>query len=762
MTTAPIARLALAYGAGVTAGLMAVPVPVAVLTLVGSILWPSQLSRGLISLRAALLLTAASGTLAGFATRAAEMQRDTSTCVAREVLRGRFLAPPLTDRARLVRHDDCGELTVVLRSSEGSIPGGHSIRAGQSVRVRGAMREGTHGPWFSATAIEPDVGADHAAPWLRLRWSMVRFRGELVRAIHRVYGERGPLVTALTLARTEGLTRDVRDAFAGAGIAHILAISGFHVGIVAALVSALLRAVPWGLRRRRLTAAVVTSGYVALIGFPTAACRAALILGLTSFSIYLGRVPSRWGALGTAALVMLWFEPSDISGAGFQLSFAGAAGLIAWARPLELWLRKRLQSRIPHLPASILSGVAGAVAATVATLPFVAWHFQRVAVLGIPATLIATPLISLALPGALISIPLFLVWPVGGAALAGGVSILLDGLAFIAKAFAELPFANVWVSSWTVAAAGLGCLLAIWTARRPGVGAWDRRRLMLIFASAAVLGWPGLLALEGRGSVDLWMIDVGQGDAVAIRSPGGSWMLVDAGPPSTAEVPAQPVVRTLRSLGVTAIDVLVLTHPDADHIGGVPGVLQAFSVRRILDPSLPVGKQLYADVMVDARTRRIPWTQARAGQHFTLDGLAVEVLHPPDSDVAAALASGHDAEANHVSVVLRVSWRDIEILLTGDAYANVEESLGERLGDIDILKVGHHGSLTSTSPAFLRAAMPEHALISSGRSNRYGHPAPLVLARLSDVRARIHRTDLHGTVVLRVSGDGHVRVRTDR
>ena len=172
MTTAPIARLALAYGAGVTAGLMAVPVPVAVLTLLGSILWPSQLSRGLISLRAALLLTAASGTLAGFATRAAEMQRDTSTCVAREVLRGRFLAPPLTDRARLVRHDDCGELTVVLRSSEGSIPGGHSIRAGQSVRVRGAMREGTHGrgsrPLRSSRMWVPTMrrhGCDSAGVW---------------------------------------------------------------------------------------------------------------------------------------------------------------------------------------------------------------------------------------------------------------------------------------------------------------------------------------------------------------------------------------------------------------------------------------------------------------------------------------------------------------------------------------------------------------------------------------------------------------------
>jgi len=758
---APIARVALAYGSGVAAGLLSVPIQVTLLVLIGAAGWPIRSSRRPLTFRAGLVMTAAAGALAGYGTGPAATTEAPPACEASEVLSGRFTAPPLTDRARLVRDNGCGALTVVLRPSRASSPAWSGVEAGRPVRVSGEMRRGRNGPWFSATAIE-QVDDGHRAVGLHLRWAAVRLRGKLVRRMHRLYGNQAPLVTALTLARTEGLDRDVRDAFAGAGIAHLLAISGFHVGLVAGLVSTALGALPWGRRRTRLVAAAITSAYVALIGFPVSACRAALIFALTSLSVSLGRAPSRWGALGAAALVLLWANPRDLSSPGFQLSFAGAAGLVAWSRPLEMWLGSNLRGRAVRVPRVLISGVAAGVAATIATLPFVAWHFQRVALLGIPATLVATPLVSLALPGSLLSVALSAVWADGGAFVAGGVSVLLEALAGVARHSAGVSIASVWVSSTTVLASGAGVLVALWVARRPGVGARERRRMMMMSVAIGMFGWPALLAVEGRGSLDLWMIDVGQGDAIAIRSPAGSWMLIDAGPPSEAEIPAQPVVRALRSLGVTAIDLLVLTHPDADHIGGVPGVLRSFRVGRVLDPSLPVGKQVYADVITEARRDGVPWTAARAGQRIQLDGVTVAVLHPSDSAVAVESRAGPDAEANRISIVLRVSWHDVDVLLTGDAYTDVEENLAEELDDIDILKVGHHGSLTSTSPSFLRATRPGHALISSGRFNRYGHPTPLVLARLADVGARIHRTDLHGTVKLRVSADGHVRVTTDR
>jgi len=186
--------------------------------------------------------------------------------------------------------------------------------------------------------------------------------------------------------------------------------------------------------------------------------------------------------------------------------------------------------------------------------------------------------------------------------------------------------------------------------------------------------------------------------------------------------------------------------------------LRAFGVTRVLDPALAVGKPVYEEAISAAAVEAVPWGAARAGQSITFDDVTVEVLHPTDSAVAAERNTGVSAEANRVSVVLRVSWFDVDILLTGDAYVDVEEALIAELGDIDVLKVGHHGSRTSTSEALIRATTPRHALISAGRANRYGHPAPDVVRRLEDGGVQIHRTDELGTVRLRVTKDGRIHV----
>ncbi len=762
---APIARFALVYAAGVAVGLMSVPVWVALLAGLLALAAPKRPSGGPLELRAGLIAVGVAGALAGYATPSTDSTTagGLAVCAVDSVLTGRFLSPPLSESVPLARDDGCGVMTVVLRDMDRDATPLAARSAGKPVRVLGRQREGRHRPWFSATHIE---AVDHVEPRLavvdHLHWGAVRFRGGLVLRIHELYGVRAPLITALTLARTEGLDRDVRDAFAGAGIAHLLAISGFHVGVVAGLVSISVSALPWGRRRKRLLAAAVTAAYVALIGFPVSACRAALIVVLTALSVALGRVPSRWGALGGAALVLLWIDPREIVNPGFQLSFAGAAGLAAWARPLESWLLTRLRGPTQRIPRTVTSNLAAGVAATVATLPFVAWHFDRVALLGIPATLAATPLVSLALPGALLSLLVGSVSEAGGLVLAGGVSVLLDALSLVARAAAEAPMASVWVSPPSVLAGSTGVFLASWFARHPGVDARGRRRITLALVVSALVGWPTLLAREGGRGLDLWMIDVGQGDALAIRTPGDSWILVDAGPPSDAPIPAQPVVQTLRSLGVRRIDLLILTHPDADHIGGVPGVLRSFHVARVLEPALPVGKPVYEDVMAEADVQGVPWGAARAGQRFAYGGVSFEVLHPTDSAVSVEEDRGSSVEANRVSVVLRVSWQGVDIVLTGDAYVDVEETLMADLGDIDILKIGHHGSRTSTSRAFLRTTTPEHALISAGRSNRYGHPASGVLARLEDAGVRIHRTDELGTVRFRIGRDGRVHVQSAR
>lgn len=748
-------RLALAYGAGVAAGLQVARWGSAFMLLPLTVVAPVLIWR---RPGASWVLFAAGlvGLVAG-----AGADRPPAGCTATPdgaaaELTGRFLASPRSGSAPFERDDGCAPVTVVVSSVDAARSG----LAGAPVRLVGRWKDGRLRPWLRADTIVAVSGGSATStltdPIGTVRWAMVARRDRLAVRLDELFGAHGPLVAALVLARREGLDVEVRDLFAVSGIAHLLAISGFHVGLIAALLFTLLRAVRVDRVRAAAWCAAGAWGYVAFIGLPDAACRAAAILTLVAASRTRGYPPSRWGPLAAAALLLLVADPRRLASAGFQLSFAGAAGLVAWAGPLARRLdqgARRLGGRRP--PREVLAALAAGVAATLATLPLVAWHFEQVSLVGIPVTLAATPLVALALPGALAVLAIDRVSPPVGAFLAGGVDVLLEALLALVRMAAALPFANAWVGRGTVVAALAGCLLAVLAARAPGVGGGARRRLTALYAAAAVVAWPLVASMAGRGRLEILMIDVGQGDAIAIRTPRGRWLMIDAGPPAEDDPRAHPVVRTLRNRGVETLDLLLLTHPDLDHIGGAPAILESFAVRRVLDPLLPAPKASYADLLDLAAAERVPWARARTGDAWETDGVRFRVLHPDTLPL-------DPAEGNAASVVLLLSWRGFDALFTGDAYVDVERTIAGRTGDLDVLKVGHHGSRTSTDSSFLAAVQPEVALLSVGRLNRYGHPAPEVVRRLEAAGAEVHRTDREGTVRVLVGGNGRFAVRGER
>jgi competence protein ComEC len=278
----------------------------------------------------------------------------------------------------------------------------------------------------------------------------------------------------------------------------------------------------------------------------------------------------------------------------------------------------------------------------------------------------------------------------------------------------------------------------------------------VLTAVAAVVAWPLLQGLEQSGSLELLMLAVGQGDAVALRTPSGRWILVDAGPPGrTSDDGAHPAVRALRRRGVARLEMLVLTHPDLDHIGGAAAVLHSFTVGRVLDPGLPAGKGPFVEVLQAAAQEGVPWTVAVAGQRFDVDGVSLDVLYPRGAPTGAA------ATANDVSVVLRVRYGAFDALLTGDAPAAVERIIAPAIQPIEVLKVGHHGSDTSTDSLLVLHARPQAALISVGRGNRYGHPSPAVVSRLERAGVALYRTDRQGTLRIRARRDGRFAVEAE-
>lgn len=285
---------------------------------------------------------------------------------------------------------------------------------------------------------------------------------------------------------------------------------------------------------------------------------------------------------------------------------------------------------------------------------------------------------------------------------------------------------------------------------------WHYRQYIVLGMLALVtLGiWAAVLA-EGRaGLLTVAVMDVGQGDSIYIQSPTGVEVLVDGGPDSS-------VLRVLPDLMRPfdrTLDTVIETHPDADHIAGLVDVVERYTVRAFIEPGVPKETATFAALLRNVEERGVPHLVARRGMRLELGGGTIlEVLYP-DRDVSTISPS----KSNDGGIVMRLTYGEASMLLTGDTSSKVEAQLIKLEGtalDTDILKVGHHGSRTSTSDVFVKAVTPAAAIISVGRRNTYGHPTQDVLKTLSNNNVKTLRTDEEGTVVFTSNGGEFVRAR---
>jgi len=598
---------------------------------------------------------------------------------------------------------------------------------------------------------------------------LVRLRLRAQHSLRQLLPRRHGVAEALVLARTEALEPGLRDTFAAAGMAHLLAISGAHVLVFAGALMLLLRLARFSAAGGRIVALLLVATYVAAIGAPPAAARAALQYGLLMAALLLQRPAHRWTAMAAAALALMVSDPLSVLDAGFQLSFAGVGGLLAYRRRCRDWLPGML-------PASVRAGLATGLAATIATFPVAALHFGQFAPVGLIATLVAAPLVALALPGLALLLILACPAPILAGLIAPGIELVLGLFLALANLAATVPGGHFRVTSSTVATLLLlaaALLLARARARgrgerappvSPGAELGRRRQALLrsvqtAAAAAALVTWAPSLA-PARGYLEVHMIDVGQGDAIALRTPHGRWLLVDAGDRTDRiDMGARRVVPYLLRRGVRRIDVLLLTHAHSDHIGGARSVLAAFDVRAVLDPGVPGASSQYLETLSAARTEPAPWLAPLAGSRLTLDGVQLNFLYPRAPLLDAP------SDPNDFSLVFRLGFGHFAALFLGDAPRAVEQLLVAEHGNAlaaAVLKVGHHGSSTATGPALLDAVEPRLALISVGRDNRFGHPDSAVVARLRNHGTRVLRTDQHGSIVIRAWRSGRIELGTSR
>lgn len=623
---------------------------------------------------------------------------------------------------------DC-ELLVGLSVSEGEAV------SGATVFVRGLALPADGG--VSLRIVRASIRPQAPPGWLDRSRARARAR------VRSLFGADYALPAALLLADTEGLTPEIRQRFADAGLIHVLAISGLHIGLVAGAIELLARALRVPRRSAAGVAAAGSLAYVWLLGFPPAALRSGAMLAAMAVARMRQRPTSAWAVLAVGAAIPLLTGVGVAASLGYQLSVIGVAALLAAG---ELGRRWRALADRHGWSGSLARAMLASTTATAVSAPIVAWHFGRLSLVGPLANIVASPVVAFLQPLLFLALALA---PIDAAAAlaADAARPVLRAFDAVAAGAAALPGASIAVAPTLVGVVCLGlamaALLVACVATFPG------RALVTAAVSLALAVWLPV-ARGGDGQLEVHLLDVGQGDAIAFRTPAGRWLLVDAGRVwRGGDAGRRTVLPYLRRRGGRLV-AFILSHPHADHVGGAASVLGAMRPAEYWDAGYPAGGEAYSQSLAEAAGRRIRWRRVHPADSLVVDRVVVRFL-APDSAWAASLP-----DANSASTVAVVSFGAVRILLTGDAEALEEEWLLARYGAdalrADILKVAHHGSRTSTTPAFLRAVRPRLALVSVGLGNDYGHPDQDVVARLAAGGALVLRTDQLGAVVVRTDG----------
>jgi competence protein ComEC len=625
----------------------------------------------------------------------------------------------------------------------------------------------------------------------------------------RLTAEDAGMLSAMLFGDRAKLTHNLRAGFERTGTFHLFVVSGLHVVLLSG-------ALFWLLRRCRLPEAAAVpitiaaaTAYALLTGFGVPVQRALTMTALYLLARWLGREVSALNALGAAALFVLVLDPRALTEPAFQMTFLVILAVAGIAGPLTaLWLRPHqralhqveiiridatlpphlaqfrvrlrmacalseslLHQRLRNLPIWLLSALYAiadvliiSIAAELCMVLPMALYFHRATLLALPLNLIDIPIVAALLCAAVATFCASLLSATLATIPAAITAILLHLMHATVTHTQHLALADIRTPGPGTTAIAIACAtiaVCVYALR-------SRHKLRFFLGLAALpliplaILWPSPPNLHPN-TLEVTAIDVGQGDSLLIVSPQGQTMLVDAGGPTGLaaasansdarwDVGEDIVAPYLWSRRIRRLDVVLLTHAHSDHMGGMPAILRDFRPRELWLAVAPAHSPGLRALVAEAHTLNIAIRWFRAGDALPWSGTRATILAPEPA------YANPNTPVNNDSLVLRLAYGQASVLLEGDAESPSELAMltNHRIQPATLLKIGHHGSRTSTTPAFLAAVAPQEAIISVGRSNTFGHPRGEVLARLESARVRTFRTDREGAETFLLTPDGRI------
>lgn len=586
-------------------------------------------------------------------------------------------------------------------------------------------------------------------------------------------------IFAMLFGGYQGIKPELLNSFTATGIVHILSVSGSHITLMAGTAGIIGRVLRLPEKATVGLAALTILFYSLLAGAIPPVIRSALMGIITLLALALGRDRDAQHVLSITALGLLLYNPLLFFDISFQLSFGATAGLLYLAPAI----RNHLRDKMPDLFASSLAVTIGA---QIAVLPLLAWYFNTVSLSALAANLCITPIVEVVIVIGLFAGLWGSVLPMAGNIFFLLASVLLGLVYELSKLVAGMPGSQLYLPSVGLS---LGCCYYL------GLGLfWYKEdildllyakcpRLMAVYSRQVLGRWYGLQRRDRLAAVvvcglilavsctayRLWQpremqvhfLDVGQGDAALIITPHGHAFMIDTGGSrnQSYNIGTMVDVPYLLHYGVRQLDYIFLTHAHEDHAAGVKGIIEKMPVKAIMVGH--EGSEEYLKTFGTGKAARVEKILAplTANTSMELDGVKIQVLYAPEFKEAA---SNGAATGNEFSNLLRVSYGKASFLFTGDMVVAQEEELLHKKASLQstVLKVGHHGSHTSSSLAFLQAVDPRWAVISVGYGNTFGHPHGDILQRLQQLPdTKVLRTDRQGAIIFQTDGE-RLRVKT--